>query len=236
MKNLLCCGAIAITCLTPVATLAAPVVRTIKQTQASGTTATLQTINIWSGHGVVISFYEVKETVKRVWLDDPSQILLDTDGCLERLDQNCQSPGAGLIHLKRISKVNLTGLPQTPTTLLTIITQTPGGDRKVYSFRVAVSNGRPKYNQVVITPDVPVQKKAPIPQLKPISENIEIANKIRNGVAIAIRNKTLNPGDELHRRLQQLIKYVQQGDDLPIAANKAVISTELANKLIEMGK
>ncbi|WP_225895597.1 hypothetical protein [Dendronalium phyllosphericum] len=118
--------------VTPLSTIAAPVVRTIKQSQASGTTAKLQTINVWNGHGVAISFYEIGETIKKVWLDDPSQILLDTDGCLEGLDQNCPNPGAGLIHLRRIKRVNIPGLPQTSTTLLTVITQSSTGERKAW--------------------------------------------------------------------------------------------------------
>lgn len=50
---------ISLICSLPIITIAAPVVRTIKQTQASGQTATLQTINVWNGHGVAISFYQV---------------------------------------------------------------------------------------------------------------------------------------------------------------------------------
>ncbi|WP_257236557.1 hypothetical protein [Nostoc sp. 'Peltigera malacea cyanobiont' DB3992] len=124
--------AISVACV-PLSTIAAPVVRTIKQTQASGQGAILQTINVWNGHGVAISFYELGETIKKVWLDDPSQILLDTDGCLEGLEENCSNPGAGLIHLRRIKRVNIPGIPQTSTTLLTVVTQSSSGERKTYS-------------------------------------------------------------------------------------------------------
>ena len=102
--------------------IAAPIVREIKQSQASGTTATLQTINVWNGHGVSISFYKTGETIKRVWIDAPSQILLDSDGCLQGINDDCQVSGAGLLHLRRINRLNIRGLPKTSATHLTIIT------------------------------------------------------------------------------------------------------------------
>ncbi|WGV29074.1 hypothetical protein [Halotia branconii] len=236
MKNLLICGAVAITCFNPVNAIAVPVVRTIKQTQASGESAKLQTINVWNGHGVIISFYEVGETIKRVWLDDPSQILVDTDGCLEGIDQNCQNTGAGLIHLKRIKKVNVPGLPQTLTTLLTIITQTSDGERKAYSFRLTTSNGIPKYSQVVIKSDVAVEeKKVAIPQLQSLITSSKTTRNIRNGIAVAIRKKWINPKDELHQRLEKFIILLYMGDEISTAADKASVSMELVNKLISLG-
>ncbi|BAB78295.1 hypothetical protein ACN23B_28020 (plasmid) [Anabaena sp. FACHB-709] len=216
----------------PLSTIAAPVVRTIRQSQASGTTAKLQTINVWNGHGVAISFYETGETIKKVWLDDPSQILIDTDGCLEGLDQNCPNPGAGLIHLRRIKRVNIPGLPQTSTTLLTVVTQSSSGERKTYSFRLATSNGTPKYSQVVITSAAPTVAQKP--QLSSLIETQKIINQIRRGMAIAIKNRQMNYQDELHKRLQKFIGHLQQGDDISTAAKAASVSQELVNKLISL--
>lgn len=234
MKKLLLASTVAVICFNPLTAIAAPVVRTIKQTQASGEAATLQTINVWNGHGVSISFYEVGETIKRVWLDDPSQILVDTDGCLEGIDQNCRNSSAGLIHLRRIEKVKIPGLPQAPNTLLTIITQTPNGERKVYSFRVATNSGKPEYSQVVIKNDVAVEEKK-IPQFQPLVNTFKTTRNLKNGIAVAIRNKWINPHDQLHQRLSQLINYVQLGDQLSTAAEKASVSMQLVNKLISLG-
>jgi hypothetical protein len=222
--------------LTPLSTIAAPVVRTIFQSMASGTQAKLQTINVWNGHGVAISFYELGETIKKVWLDDPSQILLDTDGCLEGLEENCSNPGAGLIHLRRIKRVNIPGIPQTSTTLLTIITQSSSGERKAYSFRLATSNGTPKYSQVTIQNDVAREETAPKPQLQSLVKTQQTINQIRGGIVVAIKSAWILQQDELHQRLQKLIGYLQAGDDISTAANKASISQELVNKLIALSK
>ncbi|MGF1937622.1 MAG: hypothetical protein RM347_025070 [Nostoc sp. ChiQUE02] len=227
--------ALAFACV-PLSTIAAPVVRTIKQTQASGQGAILQTINVWNGHGVAISFYELGETIKKVCLDDPSQILLDTDGCLEGLEENCSNPGAGLIHLRRILRVNIPGIPQTSTTLLTVVTQSSSGERKTYSFRLATSNGTPKYSQVAIKADVAREQTTPKPQLQSLVKTQQTINQIRGGIVVAIKSAWINQQDELHQRLQKLIGYLQAGDDISTAANKASISQELVNKLIALSK
>jgi hypothetical protein len=154
--NKLIIFALAGICLMPLGSYASsvPVVRSLKQSQVSGTQATLQTIKVWNGNGVSISFYEVNEVVKRVWIDDPSQILIDTDGCLEGINPNCQSSGAGLIHLRRIQKVNIPGLPQSKSTHLTIITQAADGRRKAYHFQVTAAAGKPEYSQIAIEADI----------------------------------------------------------------------------------
>lgn len=152
--NKLIIFALAGICLMPLRAIASSVVRTVKQSLASGSTAIVQNIKVWNGNGVSISFYEVNEIVKRVWIDDPSQILIDTDGCLEGINPNCQSSGAGLIHLRRIQKINIPGLPQAKSTHLTIITQAADGTRKAYHFQVTAAAGKPEYSQIAIQSDV----------------------------------------------------------------------------------
>jgi hypothetical protein len=237
MKKLLIFSAISFVLCQPLAALATPVVRPIKQSLASGTNAKLQTINVWNGHGVSISFYGVGETIVRVWIDDPSQILIDTDGCLKGVDSECEQPGAGLIQLRRIKKLSIRGLPQVAATHLTIVTQATTGERKSYHFRVAPSNGKPQYSQIAITQDEPTPLATPPPPTLPtITQTMNTTRQIRFGVAVAIRNKLLQPSSELHGRIEQFITYLVQGDELSTAANKAVVSMELVNKLMELGQ
>ncbi|BAT56748.1 hypothetical protein NOS3756_57600 (plasmid) [Nostoc sp. NIES-3756] len=237
MKKLLIFSAIAFMLCQPVAAVATPVVRSLHQSLASGTGAKPQTINVWNGHGVSISFYGVGEAIQRVWIDDPSQILIDTDGCLKGIDSECEQPGAGLLHLRRIKKLSIRGLPQVRATHLTIITQTITGERKSYHFVVAPSNGKPQYSQIAITGDESPPLATPPPRtLQPITQTMNTSRQIRFGVAVAIRNKLLQPSSALHGRIEQLITYLVQGDELSTAANKAVVSMELVNKLIQLGQ
>jgi hypothetical protein len=221
--------------LLPIKVIAQSTVRTIKQSQVSGSTAKLQKIQVWNGSGVSISFYEVKEMVKRVWIDDPSQVLIDTDGCLEGIDQNCENSNAGLLHLRRIKKLPVPGLPQTSATLLTVITQTASGSRKVYHFQVTPSNSRPEYSQVSIISDKP-SSTVTRPLLSPLVQTINTTKQIRAGIRVAISNGLLSSSDELHNRIEQFLTHFQAGEQMPIAADQAGVSLNLVNKLIELGQ
>ena len=221
--------------LLPIKVIAQSTVRTIKQSQVSGSTAKLQKIQVWNGSGVSISFYEVNEMVKRVWIDDPSQVLIDTDGCLEGIDQNCQNSSAGLLHLRRIKKLPVPGLPQTSATLLTVITQTASGNRKVYHFQVTPSNSRPEYSQVSIISDRP-SSLVTRPLLSPLVQTINTTKQIRAGIRVAISNGSLSSSDELHNRIEQFLIHFQAGEQMPTAADKAGVSLNLVNKLIELGQ
>lgn len=214
----------------------------IPQSQASGNPSLLK-ISVGNGTGVNLSFYKVKETIKKIWLDDPSQILVDVDGCLEGIS-NCDkntgsssSSGAGLIHLRRIQKVAIHGLPHTLVTLLTVVTETQTGERKVYQFQVVPSSSS-QHTEVVVNPDLNPGNKVsgPITHLQPLAANFMTVNAVRNGIAVAVSKNLLKPSDELYSRLQKFIFYLQQGDEISVAANKAVVSMNLVNKLIAMGR
>lgn len=210
--------------------IAAPVVREIKQSQASGTTATLQTINVWNGHGVSISFYKTGETIKRVWIDDPSQILLDSDGCLQGINDDCETSSAGLLHLRRINRLNIRGLPKTSATHLTIITESPRG-RKSYHFRVAPASNKPSYSQIAIVPDFKPRRQRPIRKTPRID-----TTSISRGINKAVRDGLVSRNDELYRRVRKLIYTVNNGENnLQTAANKAGVSMKLIRKLQQLG-
>lgn len=235
MKKLMLLLAIGLSLL-PIKVIA-QTVRTIKQSQVSGSTAKLQKIQVWNGSGVSISFYEINEMVKRVWIDDPSQVLIDTDGCLEGIDQNCQNSSAGLLHLRRIKKVPVPGLPQTSATMLTVITQTASGSRKVYHFQVTPSNSRPEYSQVSIIDDQPSPSSLVTrPRLSPLVQTINTTKQIRAGMSLAITSGWLSSNDELHNRIEQFLTNFQGGEQMHTAATKAGVSLKLVNKLIELGQ
>ncbi len=208
-----------------------PIIRSFKQSEVSGDTGTLQTINVWNGHGVSISFYQTGEIIKRAWIDDPSQILIDTDGCLQGIDSSCENPGAGLIHLRRINRIEIPGLPQTWGTHLTIITETTGNQRQSYHFRVIPADGNPKYSQVAIINNPPTPRR-----LQSLRVTFNQAQEVRAGVRVALTNQWINSSDPLHQRITSFVGYLTQGDEIQVAADKAVVSMELVNKLIEIGK
>ena len=210
--------------------IAVPLIKEIKQSQVSGNNATLQTIKVWNGHGVSISFYKTGEIIKRVWIDDPSQILLDSDGCLQGIDKGCSSSAAGLLHLRRINRLNIRGLPKVWATHLTIITESSRG-RKSYHFKVAPGANKPQYSQIAIVPDFKPQKQRLIRK----TPRIDTSN-ISRGINQAVQDGLVSRNDELYRRVRKLIYNINNGENnLQVAANKAGVSMKLIRKLQLLG-
>jgi len=204
-------------------------VRTIPHSRVTGTEAELQTVHVWPGHGVSISFFGTEETIKRVWLDDPSRVLMDVDGCLEGLsNRECKNPGAGLIHLRQIEPLRLRGiLVATDGALLTVVTETQGGERKTYNFRVVMGKGTPTYSMVQIAPDVTKVEAPP-------SDSIAIAT-INKGIQVAAQSRWITSTNPLWGKLQKLVQELEAGKNLTTAAQSAGVSQRLVERLLELG-
>ncbi|KAF3885055.1 MULTISPECIES: hypothetical protein [Nostocales] len=135
------------------------VLRSIFSCQAQGLGGAIPDITVWFQQGTNLSFIQAGETIKKVWLDDPSKVTLDFDGpmCLQFGQQgsetgDCESSAASVIHLRRIQKLNIPGLPNTNSTLLTVVTEKQG-QRKLYTFRVNYGEGAPEYNTLAVFAD-----------------------------------------------------------------------------------
>ncbi|GAB1541319.1 hypothetical protein NUACC21_39900 [Scytonema sp. NUACC21] len=143
------------------------VLRSIFSCQAQGLGGAIPQITVWFQQGTNLSFIQTGETIKKVWLDDPSQVTLDFDGpvCMQFGQQgsetgDCENSAASVIHLRRIKKLDIPGLPNTNSTLLTVVTEKQG-QRKLYTFRVIYSNGTPEYNTLAVFADVPSASTTP---------------------------------------------------------------------------
>jgi hypothetical protein len=143
------------------------VLRSMFSCQAQGLGGATPTIDIWYQQGTNLSFIQAGETIKKVWLNDPSQVTIDFDGpmCMQfGQDRNvnqgdCQNSAAHVIQLRRIAKLNIPGLPNTKNTLLTVVTEAQG-KTKLYAFRVIYSEGNPEYSTLAIFADPPSSNQA----------------------------------------------------------------------------
>jgi hypothetical protein len=143
------------------------VLRSMFSCQAQGLGGATPTIDIWYQQGTNLSFIQAGETIKKVWLNDPSQVTIDFDGpmCMQfGQDRNvnqgdCQNSAAHVIQLRRIPKLNIPGLPNTKNTLLTVVTEAQG-KTKLYAFRVIYSEGNPEYSTLAIFADPPSSNQA----------------------------------------------------------------------------
>ncbi|MBE9214374.1 hypothetical protein IQ247_17150 [Plectonema cf. radiosum LEGE 06105] len=137
------------------------VLRSIFSCQAQGLGGAIPSIKVWYQQGTNLSFIPAEETIKKVWLDDPSQVTLDFDGpmCVQFGEENantadCENSAASVIHLRRIEKLDIPGLPNTDNTLLTVITET-NSKKRLYTFRVIYQEGSPEYNTLAVFADPP---------------------------------------------------------------------------------
>jgi hypothetical protein len=136
------------------------VLRSMLSCQAQGFSGTVPTITASYVQGTNLSFLPAGETIKKVWLNDPSQVTLDFDGpvCMQfGQDRNinsgdCKNSAANVIQLRRIPKLKIPGLPKMDNTLLTVITEAQGKS-KLYTFRVLYTDSDPGYHTLAIYGD-----------------------------------------------------------------------------------
>jgi hypothetical protein len=136
------------------------VLRSMFSCQAQGLGGVTPSIDIWYHQGTNLSFIQTGETIKKVWLNDPSQVTIDFDGpmCMQfgqerNVNQgDCQNSAAHVIQLRRIPKLKIPGLVNANSTLLTVVTEGQGKN-KLYAFRVIYGEGNPEYNTLAIFAD-----------------------------------------------------------------------------------
>jgi hypothetical protein len=218
----------------PIQTATAGIVRQVQASQVSGEKATGQTVKVWAGHGVSISFYRTEEVIKKIWLDDPSKFVIDVDGCLEGLGRcSKEGTGAGLIHLRRIETVKIPGLPQaTYGTHLTVITES-GSTKKSYHFRIVPGTGKPEYSQLEIIGDSSNDRE--LRQPKADYTAISDSKYIAKGMQFALSKQWITSDTPLWERLTKLVELRSLGEELTIAASNAGVSMQVVEKLMRLG-
>jgi hypothetical protein len=216
-------------------TIAAEIKQGVKQVSADIATGNsaqrIPKIELSPGYGVNISFIKSGEIVEKVWLDNPSFVSLDVDGCLTGLSQQCKEEGATVIHLRQINRLKLPQLPSTSTSLLTAIARGKSG-RKVYLFRVAVGNKVPNYHTIEVISTINT-----IPESTNFSSinNIRNLQKISRGLNIAQKQGLISTESPLWKRIEHFLMNVKTGKSINIAAHNNGISIQLVNRLIELG-
>lgn len=200
--------------------------RSDRFTVSTSQQTSLTTIELYAGHGVSLDFRPTQETIRKAWLDDPSQVTLDFD------DANCQSANrqnscaASVIHLRRIQRLKFPNLPATSTTLLTVMS-----DRALYTFRLTFPNaGTARYSTIAIQPN----------RITPKSVATQIgghsgAELIEQGLEVAAARRLISRRDQLWNRLKSLITLVQSGVQVADAAKQVGVSEQLVARLVEMG-
>lgn len=181
-------------------------------------------IHLWPGYGTNLSFIPTNESIVRVWIDDPSRVALDFDEplCPTAAASDCVSGRPSVVHLRRIEGLAFENLPRASGTLLTVITETTEGDRRLYEFRIAFGTGEPDYHTVVVNPTSPID-----PLLSP--------GDVRRGLQVAEARGLITQNQDLWNRLQTFLRLAQGGLAVPAAADQAGVSPDLITRLAQWG-
>jgi hypothetical protein len=198
---------------------------------ATGNSSTeIPTIELSPGYGVNISFIKTGEIVEKVWLDNPAIASLDVDGCLSGI-QKCEQEGATILHLRRINPLNVPQLPKTSSSLLTVVAKGNSG-RRVYLFRVAMSDKAPKYHTIEVTSDLNIPRQNT--EFLGVN-NVGNLQSISRGLKIAQQQGLISPNSPLWMRIENFFTNIQTGESISSAAGNSGISIQLVNRLIQLG-
>lgn len=184
--------------------VSAQTVRTVSPEQAQGREAEPVTIPLAPGAGINISFIGMNAAIEKAWLDNPTWLTLDSDGCLSSKNSSANAPGSQgnaaraynrgevtcetpsyVLHLRRINDLKFEGLPSTPETTLSVITRTEDGTRQISVFRLV--RGRSTFHTLEVTS--PQSERQP-------SLSFDLA-LIQKGREAAIAQNLLRSGDPL---------------------------------------
>lgn len=220
------------------AALSQPAVQKILSSQAQGLDGPISTLTVWPGAGTNLSVIPTGETIRKVILDDPSQIGLDFDGPMCVVQSNsdsaksCEKSAASVIHLRRTTKLNFKQLPKAKSrTLLTVVTEETTGKKKVYPFWVSLGTGEPQYQTLAIYPDVQPQEA---PQALSVLPQVQLA-RIAQGLEVARSQGLIYSQQPLWGKMQRFMGLVQSGESMPAAAQQSGVSMALVTKLSELG-
>ncbi|MDX2244968.1 MAG: hypothetical protein NW224_30195 [Leptolyngbyaceae cyanobacterium bins.302] len=211
--------------------IAAPVVRQLSQSQAQGLAGNGAQVTVWAGSGTNIDFTRTGERIQRAWVDDPSRVVVDFDAPLcSDGGGNCTG-GASFIHLRRVTGIHFPNLPQTPSTLLTVITRSPQNSApRQYLFQVTYGSGAPQYAALAITPDSHI-----LDGVRINGDRTANWNDIERGLQRAIAQQIITRDSPVVMRVQTFLTHVRNGTPLEQASQQAGVPLTLLTRLAEIG-
>lgn len=212
-------------------------IQKVSSNQAQGTTQTGVQKVVLGMHSVNISFIPTGEVIQKVWLDNPSQIVIDFDGCLpsaanQNQGSSCsENSGATIIRLRQLPKpINFPAgyFSNTRTVNLTVVA-TDGSARKLYQFQLVLGGGNPPYSTIEVIP-----APAPAPaQLESISAEYQrtILTQLSRGLAHAEANGMIDRSSGAYSQMQQTIALMQSGTNFEQAVAQSGVPRKLVDRL-----
>ncbi len=225
---------LAISVLVPQVAHAAPV-QNIFASRAEGKNGKpLATIMLWPGHSTNLNLIPTGEVIKKAWLDDPSQVAIEFDGCPPRRDEGqgitaedrCRS---AVIHLRPTigSTAPVPTSPENGTPVLILVAEGSQG-KKLYQFRVEMGQGAPQYDTLTVYPDA---QETPSIEVGPNKATVE---DISHGLFLAESQKLISRRDAAWSKVQNFIEQVRSGESVDNALQRSGSNMAMITKLAEL--
>ena len=146
--------------ITTASSVSAMPIRTVYENDANSSAIELK---VWKGYGLTINLMSTGETIKQVWIGDPSRFAFTSNGGLcpkQSRDSECTGGKATVIFLRQINPINF---PVTSSsngsTQITLLT-----NEKQYQFKIVPATGNPAYTSLMIKSD----SDRPLPITRPL--------------------------------------------------------------------
>ncbi|MCW5319073.1 hypothetical protein GTQ43_37250 [Nostoc sp. KVJ3] len=199
--------------MTPAPVLAGNV-KTVYSQDAQGTSSVGVKLKVWRGYGLTINFIPTGETIKQVWIGDPTRISFTSNGSLcQKTDNsssndstsNCGQANATVIFLRQIKPISFPNMTNSSdgSTQITVITSGSDG-QKQYQFKLIPATGQPSYTSLVIKPDVlrplPIIRTKPqiVPTVRenkmPVTTTAPPQERVAAVTPVKTTNSTISPG------------------------------------------
>jgi hypothetical protein len=153
-----------------------PAKRQIGISQAMGVSGVTSVVSLSPMQSLNISFIKTGEIIKKVWLGNPSKVVMDYDSPLCKDGANDSNCGATVINLRQLAQpidldMNQPVSARGNRTSLTVITTGAGGLRNLYQFQLVLNVPTPPYSILEVVPDAQIPRLAPLTPTAPAQTN-----------------------------------------------------------------
>jgi hypothetical protein len=170
-------------------------------------------LKVWKGYGLTINLMSTGETIRQVWIGDPSRFAFTSNGGLcpsSGGDSNCTGGKATVIFLRQIDPINF---PVTSSnngsTQITVLT-----NEKQYQFKIVPATGNPAYTSLVVKSDSDrplANKKAGVANSSHSSKTAISTASSQAALAITTKHSS-PPASACCRFTPQSWNYAKRGD------------------------
>lgn len=214
-------------------------------------------LKVTKGHGLTINFTPTGETIKQVWLGDPSRFVFSLNGCSK--SDSCENNKPTVLLVRQIKPISFPSVTSSGdgSTSITILT-----NLKQYQFKLVATSGKPSYTSLVVKSESEKPEPLSLPQqqtpvtvsanptnntpqiltvsrtTKPVGTSLQRnnANALAYGLLVAKQKGEIQQNSSLWKRIQTAIALLRKDKTIKESAELSGVQISLIQQLISYGK